>query len=58
MLYAGLRNPREHGSGAPRKRIRMAEKVRRILERKNKQTNKTKQKLRRKERTQNADFVP
>ena len=47
---AGLRNPREHGSAAPRKELRMAEKYRRILEKKI---------LRKgKDWTQNADFVP
>ena len=48
-LTPGLRNPREHGSAAPRKRLRMAEKVRRIL--------KKKKSSEKKEGTQNADSV-
>ena len=31
LYRSGLRNPLKHGSAAPRKRLRMAEKVRRIL---------------------------
>ena len=33
-LLPGLRNPREHGSAAPRKELRMTERNRRIFEKK------------------------
>ena len=44
ILRTGLQNPLEHGSTAPRKRLRMAEKVRRILSTKKKKKNPQKKK--------------